>query len=188
MMMKRFVLAVCLSGAALVHAQGLTESPDLKVRIAQGGQQVVMQPAGGDSLMVRLRGDSFDINFPGEVLNVCAWTDSSIFEKAAVGSDTMQDFTSCMFMYKSLAMEGNATYLYLSEEAGFSLYESHGAQRLSEKRSQFHVTHFAPEGRGAADIPLAGFAGEVYVVMWIDKNRNQVVDAGEVERLVLAFQ
>ena len=182
------LLVLLLFTVPVSQAAALKETPHLDVMFLQGGQALVMQSDGTDRVVLDVEGKQFDINFPGDNLNVCAWTNESIFEKAKVGSDTMQDFSSCLLMYKSLSMSSDASYLWLSEGAGFSLNESHGARKLSEKRAVYRVTHLAEEASDSGDVPLSGFKGDVFMALWIDKNKNQVIDAGELEQVVLRFK
>lgn len=187
--MKKVILfASLLCSASISQAGPLKETPDLGIMFLQEHEAVEMQTAAGGQLVVELDDRDFEINFPGDSLNLCAWTDDSIFEKAKVGSDTMQDFNSCLLIYKSLSMDGDASYLWLSEGSGSSLNASHGARKLSDKRSVFRVTQFKDESSGSKDVPLSGFGEAVFMVMWVDKDRNQVIDAGELERVVLRFR
>jgi len=62
------------------------------------------------------------------------------------------------------------------------------SKTLSEKRATYHVTHLEQEGKGKPAIPLADVKSEFYLATWMDKNKNQVIDADELERMVLEFR
>lgn len=119
---------------------------------------------------------------------MCARSDDSVYDKARVGTDTMQDFTSCMLIYKFIAMPADASYLFLSKDGAFSLTAEHGAKTLSEKRAPYHVMHLEQAGKGKPAIQLADAKGELYLATWVNKNKNQVIDAVELERMVLEFK
>ncbi len=93
-----------------------------------------------------------------------------------------------MLTYKFIAMPADASYLYLSQDGAFSLTAAHGAKTLSEKRATYHVTHLEQDGKSKPAIPLAYAKGERYLATWMAKNKNQVIDADELERMVLEFK
>lgn len=77
----------------------------------------------------------------------------------------MKDFSSCMLIYKFIAMPADASYLFLSKDGAFSLTAEHGAKTLSEKRASYHVTHLEQDGKGKPVIPLADVKGERYLAV-----------------------
>jgi len=186
--MKPLLMALALLGASVVQAETLRQSPQLALRVYQDGKQLAMQAEDNGVVRVTLAKAAFDLNYPQGLLAVCAWTDDSVYGKAKVGTDTMQDFTSCMLVYKFIAMPADASYLFLSKDSAFSLTAEHGAKTLSEKRATYRVTHLEQEGKGKPAIPLANVKGELYLATWMDKNKNQVIDADELERMVLEFK
>ncbi len=48
--------------------------------------------------------------------------------------------------------------------------------------------HLKQGGKGKPAISLADVKGELYLATWMDKNKNQVIDADELERRVLEFK
>ena len=186
--MKNLVFVLGMLVATSAVAGESRQSEKLGIGIMQGGKQLNMLTGGDDVIALNLSTEPFDISYPGSALNLCAWTDDSIFDKAKSGTDTMQDFTSCMLVYKSMAMAANATNLYLSDGSGFSLNTSHGSTVLSEKRSTYHVTHFEHEGKGNEVVKFSSLEGAVYLVAWIDKDKNKVIDDGEFERFKVEFK
>ena len=187
-MIKKLVLCLGVLGAAVAGAADLYQGSDAGIGIMQNGRQVGMSVESGNIHRVVLSKQPFDISYPEGVLNLCAWTDDSIFTKAKRGTDTMQDFSSCMFIYKSVAMRADASYLFLSEESGFSLNPAHGAKKLSAKRASYHVTHLEREGKDTPAIQLTDVAQTIYLVAWMDKDKNQVINDGELEHFVLEFK
>lgn len=68
------------------------------------------------------------------------------------------------------------------------LLEKREVKTLSEKRATYHVTHLEQDGKGKPAIQLADVQGVPYLATWMDKNKNQVIDADELERMVLDFK
>ena len=186
--MKNLVFVLGMLVATSAVAGESRQSEKLGIGIMQGEKQLNMLTGGDDVIGLNLSTEPFDISYPGSALNLCAWTDDSIFEKAKSGTDTMSDFTSCMFIYKSIAMAKKATNFYLSDGGGFTLNTAHGSTMLSEKRSTYHVTHFVHEGKGSEAVKFSSLDGAVYLVAWIDKDKNQVIDDGEFERFKVEFK
>ena len=186
--MKRLVLCLGILVATAATAAERHKSSSIGISIMQNGKQIGMRVESGNTHRVVLSKRPFDISYPEGALNLCAWTDDSIFAKAKRGTDTMQDFSSCMFIYKSVAMKADASYLFLSEGSGFSLNPAHGAKKLSAKRASYHVTHLEREGKNTPAIQLSDVKQSIYLAAWMDKNKNQVIDDGELERYVLEFR
>ena len=44
------------------------------------------------------------------------------------------------------------------------------------------------DGKGKPAIPLVHVKGELYLATLVGKNKNMVIDAGELERMVLKFK
>lgn len=93
-----------------------------------------------------------------------------------------------MLIYKFIAMPADASYLFVSKDSAFSLTAEHGAKTLSEKRATYHVTHLEQDGKGKPATPLADVRSERYLATWMDKNKNMVIDADELGRMVFEFR
>lgn len=183
-----FIGGILLASNALTEGQ--SKSENIGISIEQGGEYLSMTADSDNVINLVLSKKPFNISYPNGALNLCAWTDKSIYEKAKVGVDAMQDFTSCLFIYKSIAMPGDATYIYLSSGEGSSLNSSHGATKLSDKRSTYHVTHFERKGKDKEleAIQVGEISGAIYVVAWMDRNKNKMLDKTELERFKLEFK
>lgn len=182
-------LLLVTSFLALGSAQGaaLHDSPHLRIRIVQNGRQMALHVRHNGTVQVALAGHAFEISYPKGTLSVCASMNKAIYTKAKVGTDALRDFNSCMLVYKSTAMPAGANYLPLSSDSGFALDAAHGAKSLSRKRAVFRVAALQPAGKGASPVPLRNVHKDVYLVMWMDSNRNKVIDPGELERWDLHF-
>lgn len=181
-------IATTLFCIPLMASAANRETPNLGLRFLQDGGPATVTAGQEGTAIVQLKPSPFEINFPSEMLNGCADTSPAIFEHTGVGTDTMQDFKSCLLIFKSAAMPDDATYLPLSDEYGFSLNPTHGAQTLSDKRSQFRVTHLERSGEGQAPVALDSLTSPVYVTFFVDTNKNQKIDDGELEHLELRFK
>lgn len=187
MRLIKFFGSLGLLCACAVQAQALSESPRLGIRFIQAGQNVSLRADAAGILHVPLSRESFDINYPSGTLNGCAHSESAVFDKANAGTDVGQDFNSCLFIFKSIAMPADASYIPMSADSGFSLNAAHGATKLSDKRSTFHVTHLERNGKVASAIHLTAIKGPIHLVLWIDQNKNSRIDEREIERVTLDF-
>lgn len=185
--MRLITLLGSLALASAVQAAAMTESPALNVQFIQNNQPVVLQTNAEGTITVALQAAPFDIHFPDTMINGCASHKPAINDSIKLGADAMQDFNACLFIYKSVAMADDATYLFLSDDGGFSLNPSHGATRLSDKRSAFHVTHLEHNGKPVTSTDIRAVSAPLYLIFWIDRNKNNLFEAGEVERYTLHF-
>lgn len=185
---KTLVLGMCLMAAGYTQAATLRESPHLRIRILQNGRQMPLHVQPNGTVRVSLARKPFEINYPKGILVGCASMHKAIYAKAKIGTDIIRDFNSCMLEFKSVVMSRTATYLPLSMEFGFALDRPHGAKVISAKRDAYRVTSVCSDKKNAPAIPLAEVHKDLYLVLWMDNNRNKIVDAGELERWELRFR
>lgn len=182
------VLGLCLVVPVLAQAAPVIQSPDLAIRIVQGRKPLPLQMRHHNVVRVRPADGPFEIVFPRGSLSVCASFDKAVYKNAWVGADALRDFRSCMVIFKAAAMPPHADYLPLSVHDSVTLKAGFDAQALSGRRVAYRVAALLPHHSGAAPIKLERVRKDLYLVMWMDKNQNRVIDKGELERWDLRFR
>jgi len=181
---KNWVLAIILTTCTSVYADDVLKAPNTSIKFVQNGSFIKMVSEDDAPYEVNMISGYFEIRSPADMTQVCAWKDESIFEKVSADTDIMKDFGSCMFIYKSMAMGKDADYLILSKGNAQSLNEVHGTKKISDEEYAHTVTHFLVEGKPMSKQSI----GEpVYMVVWIDGNKDKIVDEDEFDRLIIKF-
>ena len=178
-----FSLMLCLVSYMAAADEFVAKHSGIKI-VQNGVAIAMMSDDEAGTTVVQLVPEAFEIHSPDAMTQVCTWSSATIFTKVKAGSDIMQDFNSCMFLYKSMAMNKEADYLILSQDNGYSLNESHGSRKISEQEFVYTVTQLLEHGKQMSKKAL-GVA--VFMVVWIDANKNKVVDEDEFDRLELRF-
>jgi len=181
---KNWVLAIILTTGTSVYADDVLKTSNAGIKFVQNGSPVNMVSEDDAPYLVNMISGYFEIRSPAEMTQVCAWKDESVFEKVKADTDIMKDFGSCMFLYKSMAMSKDADYLILSKGNVQSLNEVHGTKKISDEEYAHTVTHFLVEGK---PISKQSIGEPVYLVVWIDDNKDKIIDEDEFDRLILKF-
>jgi len=134
--------------------------------------QVTIQPA------------SFTLEFDGKELMVCAGLTEDLFLHTKAETDINADFNSYFFIFKFLAMEGNADYLPIGPDEAASLNETHGAKITEEDKSTFTVNSLQVSGEKK---PISDF-DTFFMALWLDQNKDQFIDRNELLHLKFIVQ
>ncbi|WP_297693158.1 hypothetical protein [uncultured Eudoraea sp.] len=133
---------------------------------------------------VTIQPESFTLEFEGKELMVCAGLTEDLFLHTKAETDINADFNSYFFIFKFLAMEGNADYLPIGPDEAASLNETHGAKITEEGKSTFTVNSLQVSGEKK---PISAF-DRFFMALWNDQNKDQFIDKNELLHLKVVVQ
>lgn len=164
-------------------------TPKLGIEVHQSGRVTATQSHrkenGRDAVEVRVNPGGLQLRFPrqkeGVAVQIAAWTDASIFDiEEGAPVKTHRSFGEAKGIADGLGGTGT---LYLDARANNYL----PAERLmAHSNALDEITFFQTMQNGAA-LPLANRGGDLFLVVFADKNQNGRFDAGESEYIVLRF-
>jgi hypothetical protein len=173
----------------------LEHTPQLGLQFWQEGQQVAMSLEKGsgfpdDVVDIPLKSSPFEIWFPSvgaqTAVQVCAWTDRSIFSIPAGGNvaDSML-FGPGHGMADTAAGSG---LILLNNEGDMYFIGS----RIAPAASGFEKVYFSSifgsdSGISDAPRPLSQQRAPIYLAIYIDKQANQQFNIGDYEYVALSF-
>jgi hypothetical protein len=133
---------------------------------------------------VKLNPGPFALRFPVVAIDngprICAWTDKSIFTLQA--GQTMDQVT-CLKAGSVLPTPGvGASDLLLARDGHNNIV----GDRLVAVDGGYDQVAFTSLTRNGEDSPL-GWSTDVYLAVFLDKNKNNTIDKGEYEFIVLDF-
>jgi hypothetical protein len=185
------VAAVLLVGAGVTGfllLRGSSDSspphtPVLGLQVWQVQKADAVSTADGHST-VKLAPGPFQLRFPVVPIDngprICAWTDKSIFTFQA--GQTMDQVT-CLKPGSVLPTPSvGASDLLLATDGHNNLV----GDRLVAVEGGYDQVGFTSLTRNGQDAPL-GWTTDVYLAVYIDKNKNNAIDKGEYEFVVLDF-
>ncbi len=143
---------------------------------------ILLSKASGNNYEITAGPGPFTILFSGPELNVCAGLDEEVFKAAGSGVDVVKDFNSPFSIFKYAAMPKDGGYLYLYKDGANSLNQSHGAKPY-KKGHRYTVSSIMSQGRQKA----VGTLEKLYLVLWLDKNRDEFIDDDELYRAIIAI-
>jgi hypothetical protein len=166
-------------------------TPTLGIEIRQASRAVVAPAAGKDKangrsvVELRMKAGGFQMRLPrqkeGVAVQITAWTDRSIFDVTdGAPVKTHPSFGDATGVADG---EGGSGTLFLNAQGNNYLV---GEQLFAHSDTTDEVTFFQTQD-GAKVTHLAEQHGDVYLAVFIDKNKNGIFDAGEVEYLVLHY-
>jgi hypothetical protein len=170
---------------------GIARTPRLGLEFWQNNKQAPMtfaEQGTRDVVNVTLQKAPFEFRFPKQAANiavqVCAWTDSSIFTLTdggdANGSPSFKPGTGIAdYEY------GSGT-LYLNNEGNNYLIDT----RIAHQSADQDKVYFAQVFQDRVQKPLQQWTGDIYLAVWIDKNKNHLFNLtgpAEYEFVVLHF-
>jgi len=173
----------------------LIRSPWLGLEFYRDGQRLPTFAAprsssydrSADVVEVDVGGGPFEIRTPAlprdEGLKICAWTDDSVF--AEVQQDEAVTVESPFFIGKGMAdsAAGSGT-LFLDHDA-FNAFFSERISHLSAQQDAVYVSSFeVPERQTPLNANL-GPRSTVYLVVFVDRDKDDVTDLDEYEFVVL---
>ncbi len=201
-------MILCLVGAASLLALGLyakfhqapVSSSDHKQLESTGTELVRTQNLGlefwqqnqerpmfseahyNSIVRVKMKREPFEIRSPKTkaVLQICAWTDDSIFAQIDQGKSVGDIFYFAEGHGMADTASGSAQ-LFLTNEANH--YFDEGRRRpISAQQDSIFISKIRNDQGPVLDWPT------LYLVVFIDENENGVVDNGEFDRIVLEFE
>jgi AraC-like DNA-binding protein len=170
---------------------GVTRTPRLGLEFWQSGKLAPMTfDAQGtqDIVNVTMQKAPFEFRFPKQATNVaiqvCAWTDSSIFTLTDRGdANTSPSFKTGTGIAD---YEYGSGTLYLNNEGNNYLINT----RIAHQSIYQDKAYFAQVYQNHAGKPLQQWTGNIYLAVWIDKNQNHqfnLTGPAEYEFVVLHF-
>lgn len=158
----------------------------LDLNITQQGKTAIAEKTDNYRFRLRLAKAPFEIHYGAQQIGVCVSTQPAVFEKANNATDTMSDFTSCMFMFKAFGMSADGGELIADIDGSSWLNEAHGARKGQGNRYVYPVTRFT--GKETGDLELTLITQPMYLVFWDDRDKNKTIDLKEVARVELVFK
>jgi hypothetical protein len=140
-----------------------------------------------DVVEVDVGGGPFEIRTPAlprdRGLEVCAWTDDSVF--AEVQQDEAVTEQSPFYVYKAMAdsAAGSGT-LFLDHDA-FNAFFSERITHISAQQDAVYVSSFEVPERVTPLNANLGPHSTVYLVVFVDRDKDDVTDLDEYEFVVL---
>ncbi|MFI6902266.1 serine/threonine-protein kinase [Nonomuraea sp. NPDC050394] len=161
----------------------VTRSPRLGLEVWQDDKPVALSLDDLDSpvTVAQLRAAPFELRFPklaeGRALQVCAWTDKSVF---SIEDGAKVDSHPCFRPGTGVAdYEYGSGTLYLNNNDGHNYLAGNRVAAQSATQDKVFVSKVFRDG---ADTPLAGFGGTLYLAAFIDLNGDKAFKrAGEGE-------
>jgi len=141
--------------------------------------------SGGGHSTVTLTQAPFRMRFPVVPIDngprICAWTDDSIFTLKA---GTSMDQYPCLKPGSALPTPSvGATDLILAQDGHNNLV----GDRLVEVDGGYDQVSIASIIRGGADDEPVGWTTDIYLAIFLDKNKNNIIDKGEYDFVLLNF-
>jgi hypothetical protein len=178
-------LSVCLFLFFAYPALAETGVGGLDVFFLQQGNLLKAERTKANHVRVALAKQPFEIRFGTQDLGVCASTQLAVFDKANKATDTMTDYTSCMFLFKAFSMSADGGELIANIDGANWLNTAHGARKGKDGRNVYSVERFT--GKETGDLALAKVQQPMYLAIWDDRNKNKTIDLSEVVRVELVF-
>ncbi len=169
--------------------------------IQKGKRQELLKPYQ----TTNLEKEPFTITFPGMAYNeakgaynatkIAVVTDYELVHQINVGMRTAD--TDTFAPATGMAMDANPNYLIVDAEAHNYLYylvAGEGRLQLQEKLDEdilllkytVHEITLNQTDYTIKDFPHADYS--LYLVIFIDKNKNEIIDAGELNKVKLIFE
>jgi hypothetical protein len=170
---------------------GVTRTPRLGLEFWQGGRQDAMtfdDQGTQDVVNVTMQKTPFEFRFPKQpkdvAVQVCAWTDSTIFTLTDGGdANTSPSFKTGTGIAD---YEYGSGTLYLNNEGNNYLIDT----RIAHQSADQDKVYFAQVFQNHVGKPLQQWTGTIYLAVWIDKNKNRqfnLTGPAEYEFVVLHF-
>lgn len=170
------MLAACVPKPFLLNS-----GRDSDVVIMQDGKPARFGADGS----IFLRRDVFEIRSRWSEVRVCVARSKEDIGKIDVGVDTRREQGTCFNARRSYSMGRDADYLVLGD--GFNALNAPHGMRRTEWYYLFTVIAFH-DSRSRKEIPLIQAKGRYHAALWVDRNGDQVLDAGEFLILQLVFE
>lgn len=167
-------------------------SASLGVEVIQGNtkREMVSSESYGESFYdayeVRMKPAPFRLILPrrsdDDVVQICAWTDDSIF--AEVYRD--RPVAEVPFFRSGTGIAGaefSVPILFLNDE-GHNYYQYERLERVSDFK---HGASFSKVWQDGEETHLSKVEGPIYMVIFMDLDRDDILDFGEFEYFVLQF-
>jgi len=157
----------------------------LELQFVQQGTTVEASRTALNEFELNLAKQPFEIHYSAQQLGVCASTSPKVFDKARTATDTMSDFSSCLFTFKAFSMPAEGGVLTVDIDGANWLNPAHGAKKESDGYNSYLVAKFG--GKEIGSLTIDQLKQPIYLAIWDDKNRNKTIDIAETVRVVLNF-
>ena len=176
------LLVLLLSGCG--HRQ-------LKVNEPEGSDFFILQnnepaalTAGKDILLLKPIPFTIVTRYPQVAVSLADPTES--FSFVTPGIDTAGEHRSPFYVWKAYPTDRRADYLIIGGDGHMLLTPDNGLRPVREGLYAFTVREFYDAGSKRVR-PLAGQNRPIKAAVWIDKNRNLIIDSNELRLLELVF-
>lgn len=159
----------------------LNSGRESDIVIMQDGKQARIDADG----TIRLRRDVFEIRSRWSEVRVCVARSQEDIGKIETGIDTRREQGTCFNAKRSYSMGRDADYLVLGD--GFNALNALHGMRKTEWYYLYTVLAFH-DSRSRKEIPLIQAKGRYHAALWVDRNRDMVLDTGEFLILQIVFE
>ncbi|PCJ30201.1 MAG: hypothetical protein COA90_10055 [Gammaproteobacteria bacterium] len=176
-------------GAGPLKADKNLNSPVLGMQVFQEGVSIEIKQSDINAdgrTIIKLGKRPFLLSLPrhsdNDVFQVCIWTDDSIFKKVQAGLAT-EDVS---FYSPGSGMAGGKTpysTVFLDDIAHNYLY----SDRIVRLETNRHGLAISTLGLNRKEYSISQQDGPLYAVIFIDINKNKVIDKNEFEKVVFEF-
>jgi hypothetical protein len=166
---------------------GLHRSPSLGLQFWQGGQLAVMslQSANQDIVQVSMTKAPFEIWFPrhsaSTAVQVCAWTDNSIFTMPADGDLSATAFGEG----RGLADYAYGSGVLFLDNQAHNYWIDTRIEHASADMDRVYISTIWIKGDQGTGIPISQSTGNLYLAVFVDLNGDKKAEVGEYEYVVL---
>jgi hypothetical protein len=184
--MKRLLLSLII----LLFLAGCSLR-QLKVNEPEGSDFFILQnnepaslTAGKDILLLKPIPFTIVTRYPQVAVSLADPTETLSFVKP--GIDTAGEHRSPFYVWRAFSTDRRADYLIIGGEGHMLLTAENGLRPVRDGLYAFTVREFYDAGRKRV-VPLAGQNRPLKAAIWIDKNRNLIIDTDELRLLELVF-
>jgi serine/threonine protein kinase len=174
------------AGSSAATAGDVLRSLSLGIEVWQNGKAVPLFRGDQDPPVITatIKSAPFELRFPtlaqGKALQICAWTDDSVFDIQR-GGDVSAN--TCFRPGTGVAdyAQGSGT-LYLRNNDGHNYLAGNRVAHEDASQDKFYVSQIF---RNKTQTPMADFTGTLYLAAYIDANGDKKFDATEYDYLKL---
>lgn len=162
-------------------------SPWLGLEVWQGGKANGLFKVDLRRTRVAMSREPFEIRLPRLTDNppvlLTAWKEDYIFDQLKEGLRLDTDFSSYFYQYKGMADTAAGSASLMLDDDAHSYFDDDRLKSISESQSTIFFSSISEGG----DRSVKEQRDDLYLVVFRDLNKNQKVENGEYEFLILDF-
>lgn len=164
---------------------------ELLINEPKGADLFILQdnkpvPIAADGTLLYLKPEPFVIITRFPKVNVCISSTAQDLTFVKAGIDTTGENRSCFFVWHYYAMDSYADYLILGGEGANSLNTNHGLRMVQEDLFAFTVRNLFSNATRQS-LKFSDIRNPLHAAIWIDKNRDMIINDGEYRLIDLVF-